>query len=1127
MEKRFPPLVSLLAIVAIASGLTTAVRAMEPGVADALAAGFENPPAAAKPRVWWHWMNGNITQEGIRLDMEWMSRVGIGGLQNFDAAFLTPELVQPRLVYMTPEWQQAFLFAASTASKLGLELSVAGSPGWSESGGPWVRPEDAMKKLVWSETRFPGGIAFTGKLPQPPATIGPFQNVPIDRNSLTAAGEPITPIKPFYADIAVIAYRLPDTERSMADLKPTVTSSAGPIDGSLLWDGDLAHSISVPFGSDGQAAWIQLAFDRPQTIRALTLALLSGRGTPFMVDPTITVAELQSSSDARQFTTVIDIKASTDVQQTLAFAPTRARYFRLMLPTPAPARSPIEGLNFGANNPTEHRIAELVLHTSSRVNRAEDKAAYFVAPSLDGTATPDASPMSVIRKEQIIDLTSHMRPDGSLEWTPPSGRWAVLRLGCSLLGITNHPASPEGTGLEVDKLNRAHVLDSYTQYLDRFAAFLGPDLMGHSGLHGMVNDSWEAGAQNWTENLPEEFARRRGYDLRPWLPALTGRVIESAEATDGFLWDFRQTLGDMVAEYHYETIAAELHKRGMIHYAESHEQGRAFIGDGMAVKRFADVPMSAMWAGGVGPQDRFDTDIRESASVAHQYGRPIVAAESFTAAGNTFAYTPEMLKPTADRELADGLNRFVIHTSVHQPLNDPGPGFTLGPFGQWFTRHETWAEQAGPWISYLTRSAYLMQQGQIVADVLYFYGEDSNLTALYAQSLPPIPEGYNFDFANLQTLSLLSVRDDELVTQSGMRYRVLALDPRARIMSLPVLIRLRDLVDAGAILVAAKPLASPSLADDSVTFRSIADTLWGAGVNGSGGAHSIGKGRIISDSSLADALNSSGVQPDFSYTKPAADSKLWFVHRHLSDGDLYFVNNRQPRAETIDASFRITGKAPELWRADTGRREPISYRSANGRTTVQLALEPADAVFVVFRKDATEPTRTIAQPVREPLRTLDGPWELRFPTGQAAPTSIEVAKLESWTDNTDPGVKYFSGTADYSLGLNIPSSWLQPPLRIEIDLGSVKNLAEVCINGKSLGVLWKYPFRLDITDALRVGANRLEVKVTNAWVNRLIGDQQPGSKQYAYASFDPYKADSPLLESGLLGPVRLIRKTNQ
>ena len=1087
---------------------------------DALVSGFINPPAAAKPRVWWHWMNGNITQEGIRLDMEWMHRVGIGGVQNFDAAFFTPELVHPRLVYMTPAWQDAFRFAATTADSLGLELSVAGSPGWSESGGPWVKPIEAMKKVVWSETRIAGGKAFKGILPQPPATIGPIQNVPIDRNSPTAGANTATPVTPLYADIAVIAFKLPDSDHDLSELRPAVSSSGGAIEGSMLWDGDLVRTIAVPFAAKDQTAWLQYTFDTAQTVHAMTLVFPSARGSEFFVDRNLTVATLESSENGQLYTKIVDVKSSTDVEQTLAFDPVKARYFRLVLAAPPPPPPPLPGLDLGAP-PTEHRVSEWVLHTGARVNLAEDKAAFFVAPSLDEAATPAIPAAAAIRPDQILDLTSRLQPNGSLQWTPPPGRWTVLRFGYSLLGITNHPASPEGTGLEVDKLSRQHVQSSYTQYLDKFSGFLGADLMGAKGLHGMVNDSWEAGAQNWTENLPAEFAKRRGYALLPWLPALAGRVIGSAEDTDKFLWDFRETLGDMLAEYHYQTIAELLHQHGMIHYSESHESGRAFIGDGMAVKRFADVPMSAMWAGGIGPQDKYDADIRESASVAHLYGRNLVAAESFTAAGDTFAYTPEMLKPTADRELANGLNRFVIHTSVHQPLNDPGPGFTLGPFGQWFTRHESWAEQAGPWVSYLGRSAYLLQQGQFVADILYFYGEDSNLTQLFGPGLPAIPAGYNFDFADLQALSLLSVSDGALTTKSGMRYQVLALDPRTRTMSLPALNRLSDLAHAGAILMGEKPKSSPSRADDSAAFSATADALWGAGADGTPGEHRVGRGKVINVAGWS-SLQSLGIAPDFSFEPAAGDTKVLFVHRHLSNGDLYFVNNRLGRAEKFEASFRVAGKAPELWHADTGKMEPASYRIVAGRTLVPLSLDAADAVFVVFRNNASQPSLTLAPPSRAALMTLTGAWTLRFPAGQAAPPAIQIPNLESWTNSSDPGVKYFSGSARYAHSLEIPAAWLRNRQQIELDLGSVKNIAEIWVNGKSLGVLWKAPFRIDVTGAVHAGSNRLEVAVTNTWVNRLIGDKQPDAKHYATTTFDPYRADSPLLDSGLLGPVQLI-----
>jgi hypothetical protein len=349
------------------------------------------------------------------------------------------------------------------------------------------------------------------------------------------------------------------------------------------------------------------------------------------------------------------------------------------------------------------------------VNRFEEKAGFSEATNLYSLATPAVPIQDAVRKADVVDLTSKMRGDGSLVWTPPAGRWVVLRIGFSLTGARNAPASPEATGLEVDKLNRGHVKAYLDDYLGPYKNILGV-LMGKRGLQYVITDSWEAGVQNWTEEMIAEFAKRRGYNPRPWLPVLTGRVVESAESSDRFLWDFRKTIGDLTTEYHYDQITASLHERGMGRYTESHESGRAFIGDGMEVKRNAEIPMSALWTPETSSDEPpgYSGDIRESASVAHIYGQNLVAAESLTAYGGSrgaWSWSPETLKPTADTELAMGLNRFVLHTSVHQPVSDKVPGLSLGPFGQWFTRHETWAELAKPWTTYLARSSYMLQQG--------------------------------------------------------------------------------------------------------------------------------------------------------------------------------------------------------------------------------------------------------------------------------------------------------------------------------------------------------------------------------------------------------------------------------
>jgi hypothetical protein len=1090
---------------------------------DALLRGFENPPDSAKPRVWWHWMSGNITREGIKADLEWMKRSGIAGFQNFDAGLNAPQIVEKRLVFMTPEWKDAFHFATTLADQLGLEMAIASSPGWSESGGPWVTPAQAMKKYVWSETRVEGGRPFPGALPKPPSTTGSYQNIAGGRGG--ANGEP----RPeFYADAAVVAYRAPGGDRALSEVAPKVTSSAGAFNLAALTDGDLVQSTQLPAAAPGEKSWIQFEFARPQTVHGLTLVTggAGGRGVGAGRGGAATPPELEASDDGQVFRSVAPIAG-----RTIAFPAVTAKFFRVAFLTPLPpavngrggAGAPPGGAAGGRAQaaPEGVPVAELVLHTGAVVNRFQDKAAFSAAQGIYAMATPQVPASDAIPKADVVDLTSKMRPDGTLDWTPPAGRWVVLRIGYSLTGQTNNPASPEATGLEVDKLNAGYVKAYFDNYLGQYKDATG-GLMGKRGLEYMVTDSWEAGVANWTDNMMAEFARRRGYDMRPWLPALTGRVVESAEASDRFLWDFRKTLSDLVAENYYDQLTTILHGIGMGRYSESHESGRAYISDGMEVKRNADIPMSAMWTqlpGVNNEQYGYNADIRESASVAHIYGQNLVAAESLTASQGAWSWSPETLKLTADKELAMGLNRYVIHTSVHQPTDDKIPGLGLGQFGQWFTRHETWAEQAKVWTTYLARGAYMLQQGKFVADVLYFYGEDSNITALYSARGPDVPAGYNFDYVNADAiLHKLSVTNGRIVTPSGMSYRILELDPNARHMSLTVLRKIRDLVTAGAAVVGPKPVDSPSQADDQMEFKTIADRLWGEGA---------GTGRVFGGQTIAGALMDLGVAPDFDYAKPQPDTNLLFVHRSLPDGEVYWVNNRNARAETLDATFRVTGKAPELWHPDTGVTEPAAYRIANGRTEVPLRLEPSDAVFVVFRGAAAEQSRALPVPVETSLGTVEGSWNVAFlPQDRGAPPGITLAGLSSWSENPDKGVKYFSGTGVYTKTIQVPSGWLIPGAKLWLDLGNVKNIAEVSVNGKPLGVVWKPPFRVDATPALKAGANDLEIRVINLWVNRLIGDQQPGvTKKYTYTAQQFYRADSPLLPSGLLGPVEFVSVT--
>ena len=1103
---------------------------------DALKSGFENPPEGARPRVWWHWMNGNITKEGIKLDLEWMHRVGLGGFQNFDAALATPKVVEHRLAYMTPEWKDAFKYATILADQLGLEEAIAGSPGWSESGGPWIPAAQGMKKYVWSETFVEGGKPFEGTLPHPPSNTGAFQDLSI--HDLLAAPKGAPPIPQFYADTVVIAYRRPASDVPLESLQPKMTAGGGAPDAVMLSSGNLQKTTKLPIPSrTGESAWIQYEFAAPQTIRSVTIAMKEVEGIAAMVAG-ITSPEksLEASDDGQNFRSIVKLPDGGAPEHTVSFPAVKAKYFRVAFkrkpapPLPAWATGldlTSLGIKVGAP-PTDYEIAQLVLHPGERVNRFEEKAAFVPMPDLYEFATPADPTAEVVAKSDVVDLTSKLRADGTLDWNPPAGNWVILRFGYSLLGITNHPATPEATGLEVDKLSRTYVKNYMNTYLDSYKETVGADYMGKRGIRYVINDSWEAGSQNWTDDMIAQFKKRRGYDPLPWMPVLTGQVVESAEASDRFLWDFRKTIADLIADEHYGQLEATLHERGMGHYGESHEEGRAFVADGMEVKKFNEVPMSAMWTQTPGvnkEQYGYNADDRESASVAHIYGQNLAAAESMTAAAAPWAWSPATLKPTADQELLNGINRFVIHESAHQPVVGKAPGMTLGPFGQWFNRNETWAEEAGPWVDYIARSSYLLQQGHFGADLVYFYGEDSNLTAIFADKSPDVPAGYGFDYINADALiHELNVAGGRITTKSGMSYRVLGLDPYSQHMSLPVLRAIHKLVEDGAVVAGPKPTDDPSLADNEAEFRKLNDELFGDGT----GVHKVGKGTVYAGQSLTDVFNALQVAPDFDYTKPESDTRILFVHRRLADGDLYFVDNRNDRDETVDATFRVTGRAPELWHAETGNSEPASYHTADGRTTVPLHLEPWGTVFVVFRKATKTTARTLPKVVETQLTTVDGAWNLAFQPDRGAPPSITLNKLSSWSDNPDAGVKYFSGTGTYTKTIQASADWFKKGAHLRIDLGDVKNLAEVTVNGKSLGIVWHAPYRVDATSALKPGANEVTIKVINAWVNRLIGDQQPdATTKYTFADVKPYRANSPLLPSGLLGPVRLYSIATQ
>lgn len=1024
---------------------------------------FENPPQSARPLVWWHWMNGNISKDGIRKDLEWMHRVGIGGFHVFDANMDTPQIVPRRIEYMSPDWKDAFGYALSLADSLEMDVGIASSPGFSHTGGPWVSEADAMKKIVWREMRLSGGRHFRGKLPDPFRESGKFQDLPLQKDVVNGGK-----IKEhYYEDIAVVAVRVPDSARSLSELGAEVGSSGGNFSLEQLSNDSLTDYGRLPVGDDG-FAWIQYSFNEPQTMRSLTVVNPTPRQRGHSVEEYCSDS-LQVSDDGRKFRTVFGIPIGSCEQQTISFEPVTAKFFRLK------HRNPKAYFHYSMitpdPDPEYSDIAMFRLWNETRINHAEEKAAFAAAHDTHSYSTPEVAASDAYH--DAIDVSSFVR-DGILDWDVPEGEWLVFRFGASLTGKKNHPASKEATGLEVDKLDPDAWERYFRFYLDMYREASG-GLLGKRGIRYLLTDSYEAGAQNWTHSLAREFRNRRGYDMIPWMPVLTGAVLESTGDSERFLCDFRITLGELFAENYSRLSRLVRDDYGMAGcFVESHENGRVFVADGMSVKKSALYPMSAMWVPGkVGARDRIfegKADIRESASVAHIYGQNLVAAESLTSiglAGQAYSYCPENLKHTADLELACGLNRFVIHDSAHQPSDSHVPGLGLGVYGQWFNRHECWAEQAGEWVSYLSRSCALLQKGVNVADILYLYGDDNNVTGIFSHSEPQIPAGFNYDFVNSEALlSELVIDGKELISRGGTRYRLVCLDPSIN----------------GYLSAAAKEKL------DSIRKNGIPV--------------------VYAGDELEKAC--SHLDPDFS----GADSLL-FVHRKQGNADIYWVFNSGSSNVTRKMKFRTRGLSAELWNAESGKMTPASYSLRGKYTLVDLSLAPGDAVFVVFANPARR-GREVPSPQLMDRVPVTGPWHLSFQTGRGAPDSLRLDKLTPLNESATDGVRYFSGTVSYKTHFCADTAACAV-----LSLGKVCNIAEVYVNGKEVATLWRTPFSVDVSHYLKTGDNQLEIKVTNLWVNRLIGDSRKGVVPLTYTPVKFFGADDTLLPSGLLGPVEL------
>lgn len=816
-------------------------------------------------------------------------------------------------------------------------------------------------------------------------------------------------------------------------------------------------------------------------------------------------------------------------------------------------------------------VAVLGFPTPDSVNEVPDideKALYYRAPfssrvgvkpflTAYSTDTSSGEP-GVISSDGVIDLTAKMSSDGTLRWQVPPGKWTVMRFVARGTGSVTRPAPVQGLGFESSKFDTAAVnwqLDSYVGKILRHIGALNPADPG--GLKMLHLDSWEMGAQNWSEAFRQEFIKRRGYDPLPFYPAYGGLIVGSRALTERFLWDLRLTASELVISHYAEHLKKYAHAHGLGFSIEPYDMNPS---SDLDLGSVGDVPMGEFWSRGFGFSTAFSCI--EAASIGHVMGRPVVQGESFTADSHeAWQQYPGSMKDQGDWAFATGINKFYYHTFAHKPYSDNlVPGMTMGPYGVHWDRKQTWWPMVGAYHRYIARCQYLLQQGTPVADILYLTPEGAPQvfmpppSALGGDSIMPDRRGYNFDGCSPLQLRMASVRDHRIVFPGGASYRLLVL-PARKTMSPELLKKIDSLLADGAAVVGAPPLSAPGLTDYPASdseVRAMAQEIWGNGqAPEKVSARTYGKGRIFWGAGIGTASGNI-LYPDYALTAGIlrgmgitddfrTDLPLRYAHHRSPDWDIYFVSNRSGALVTGMADFRVTGRAPELWDPLTGTTRPLpQFTADSGTTRIPLTLDAHQSFFIVFTDGHRKPGRGPNFPSSHPLDTLTGPWTVAFDPRMGGPSTARFDSLSDWITRPEEGIRYYSGIAVYQKQFDAPrAAALSSDAHVVLDLGAVKDLARVRLNGKDLGVVWTPPYQVDVTGLLKARDNSLEISVANRWPNRLIGDakypdegirdhhwpdwllkgeKRPG-KRYTFTSYDPYTTDSKLLPSGLLGPV--------
>ena len=992
---------------------------------------FVSPPTEAHPWCYWWWLNGAASKEGITRDFEEFKKQGISGALLFDAGEGGPDVPRgPH--FMSPGWRELFKHAVGEANRFGIALSVNICTGWN-AGGPWITQDHAAKMFVSAQTTVEGSKRIDMTLPQGAAKLGFHRDIAI---LATPAIDPVEPglhsssQSPGYPH-ALAMDKSPKTRWITGGDKPGM----GP--------------------SPEKPEFLRFNYDQPRKATGLHLKPGPQCGPKEI--------EVQVSMDGKEFRPLKRTTLEQGQETTVSFDAVEARSYRVMFLSAYP---------FMGDQSWNVQVAEISLLPEDPL----DKNLAMRDTSWD--------------PQRTVDLGGLFDKDGRLVWDAPPGRWKILRIGYTLSGRNTVIAGSGPNGLELDPMSAEAMDLHFAETGAKLIADAGP-LAGKT-LQYLHIDSWEIGQPTWTPKMREEFQKRRGYDLLPWLPALCGGTVENAKETKRFLQDFRLTVADLVAENYYGRLQ-ELALKGGLLGAHS-EAGGPGVSWSDALKNHGrnTIPMGEFWARDRQPNGHIlygrNPSIKEISSAAHIYGKELCQAEAFTCLSCDFTQTPWTLKDIGDQAFSDGLTRNVFHQWIHQPDPDALLGNWWNHIGTKFGHTLTWWPMADGWLGYLARCQYMLRQGKFVGDFAYLQNEDiPSFVVAPPNQVPACPAGFEYDAINAEVLlTRVSAQKGRLMLPDGMSYRYLVLPAAPDAILLPATLKkINELAAAGV------PVLGPNMRQGSLDA-------------------------IVRDD---------GLLPDIEFRQTPGKARFAWLHRRDGETDIYFISNQVAEDIAAEVAFRVKGKQPELWDAVTGKiRDLTEWRTEAGRTVVPLTFAPRQSWFVVFRNPAKPQNATAAVNFFEmkPVLDLSGAWQVSFAPKYGGPEApVVFDELSDWTEHADFNIKHYSGIATYRKTFNYPKPRTLNPLFLH--LGTVKELARVRLNGKDLGVVWTAPWQVEITGAVKEGENQLEIEVANLWPNRLIGDASlPKEKRITQTNITTY--DTPLQRTGIAGSSWAQRK---